>query len=130
MAARILVVDDEPDVVEVVSCRLLKEGYEVIKAYDGQEALMRIKDSDPDVILLDLTMPKFNGFDVIKEVRTKYTNKWMPIIIISAKSELETINKCYEFEADHYLTKPCSIEAILQAVVTMISLIPLRITKA
>lgn len=129
MAARILVVDDEEDVVETVAGRLLKEGYIVAKAYDGDAALDFVKEFNPDVILLDLMMPKINGLEVVKEVRTKHINKWIPIIIISAKTELETIKKCYEFEADHYLTKPCSIEAILQAVATMISLIPLRINR-
>ena len=129
MSIRVLVVDDEKEVVEVVSERLLKEGYTIAKAYDGEAALDSIKEFNPDVILLDLMMPKLNGFDVVKEVRTKHTDKWIPIIIISAKTEIETINKCYEFEADHYLTKPCSIEAILKAVATMASLIPLRINR-
>lgn len=130
MSVRILVVDDEEDVVETVAGRLLREGYIVAKAYDGEAALDLVKEFNPDIILLDLMMPKINGLDVVKEVRTKHLDKWMPIIIISAKTELETIKKCYEFEADHYLTKPCSLEAILQAVATMVSLIPLRINKA
>lgn len=129
MSVRILVVDDEEDVVETVAGRLLREGYIVAKAYDGEAALDLVKEFNPDIILLDLMMPKINGLDVVKEVRTKHLDKWMPIIIISAKTELETIKKCYEFEADHYLTKPCSLEAILQAVATMVSLIPLRINK-
>lgn len=127
MAYRLLVVDDNKDVVEALQRRLTKEGYEVSVAYDGEEALQKVKEVDPDIILLDLMMPKLNGFEVLKEVREKFKDKWRPIIIISAKDELESTQKCYSMEADHYLTKPCSIENILQGIRTMISLLSARI---
>ncbi|MCX5714425.1 MAG: response regulator [Candidatus Omnitrophica bacterium] len=124
MGYKILIVDDERDIVEPLKSRLLKEEYEVVAAYDGEEALAKIKEADPDVILLDLILPKVNGFEVLKEVRQFYTDKWRPVIIISAKKELDSIKKGYALEADHYLTKPCSMENILRAIETMISLIP------
>lgn len=127
MAYKLLVVDDNKDVVETLQRRLTKEGYEVSVAYDGEEALQKVKEADPDIILLDLMMPKLNGFEVLKEVRGKFKDKWRPIIIISAKDELESMQKCYILEADHYLTKPCSIENILQGIRTMISLLSARI---
>jgi DNA-binding response OmpR family regulator len=120
-------VDDDKEIVETLKERLLKEGYEVAVAFDGEEALVKVKENDPDVIILDLMLPKINGFEVLKEIREKYKDKWRPVIIISAKAELETLKKCYGLEADHYLTKPCTIEAVLQGITTMISLIPLRI---
>jgi two-component system response regulator VicR len=129
MSYKILVVDDEKDIVEVVKSRLLREGYDVYIAYDGEEAILKVKECDPDILLLDLTMPKLNGFDVLKEVREKYKDRWRPIIIISAKTELDSLKSCYQFEADHYLTKPCSMENIIKGIETMISLIPLRINK-
>jgi len=127
MAYKLLVVDDNKDVVETLQRRLTKEGYEVSAAYDGEEALQKVKEADPDIILLDLMMPKLNGFEVLKEVREKFKDRWRPIIIISAKDELESMQKCYSMEADHYLTKPCSIENILQGIRTMISLLCARI---
>ena len=127
MAYKLLVVDDNKDVVETLQRRLTKEGYEVSAAYDGEEALQKVKAVDPDIILLDLMMPKLNGFEVLKEVREKFKDRWRPIIIISAKDELESMQKCYSMEADHYLTKPCSIENILQGIRTMISLLCARI---
>lgn len=127
MAYKLLVVDDNKDVVETLQRRLTKEGYEVSAAYDGEEALRKVKEADPDIILLDLMMPRLNGFEVLKEVREKFKDKWRPIIIISAKDELESMQKCYSMEADHYLTKPCSIENILQGIRTMISLLSARI---
>jgi len=127
MAYKLLVVDDNKDVVETLQRRLTKEGYEVSAAYDGEEAMQKEKEADPDIILLDLMMPKLNGFEVLKEVREKFKDRWRPIIIISAKDELESMQKCYSMEADHYLTKPCSIENILQGIRTMISLLCARI---
>ncbi|MCM8780327.1 MAG: response regulator [Candidatus Omnitrophica bacterium] len=126
MAYRLLLADDDREVVEALKARLLKEGYDVVVAFDGQEALTKVREDNPDVVLLDLTMPKLNGFEVLKEIRERYTDKWRPVIIISAQSDLESVQKSYNLEADHYLTKPCSIEQILQGIRIMISLIPLR----
>ncbi|RJP29531.1 MAG: response regulator [Candidatus Omnitrophota bacterium] len=123
---KIMIVDDEPDVIESLSSRIAREGYDVSSAYDGQEALDKMVNDLPDIVLLDLMMPKLNGFDVLKEIRKKYKDKWIPVIIVSAKTELESVKQCYSLEADHYLTKPCTIEKILQGIETMISLIPLR----
>lgn len=124
---KLLLVDDEIDMLEVLKKRLVNEGYEVTTALDGEEALAKVKDANPDIILLDLMLPKLNGFDVLKEIREKYKDKWRPVIIISAKTELESLEKCYGLKADHYLTKPCNIETILQGIRTMISLMSARI---
>jgi len=126
MAYKILVVDDEKDAVEVLKKRLTREGYEVSVAFDGEEALKKVQKDNPDVILLDLMLPKLNGFEVVKEVRTKFKDKWRPIIIISAKDDLETVKKSYNLEADHYLTKPCTMDHVLKGIQIMISLIPMR----
>ena len=123
---KILVVDDDKDIVETIRGRLVREGYEVFTAFDGEEALVKAKEVLPDVIILDLMMPKLNGFEVLKEIRVVLKDKWIPVIIVSAKTELETLKTCYGLEADHYLIKPCDMEHILQSVETMISLIPFR----
>lgn len=127
MAYKLLVADDDEDIVETLKNRLIREGYEVVTAFDGEEALRRVKEDNPDVIILDLMMPKLNGFDVLKEVRSKYKDKWRPVIILSAQTELDTLKKCYGLEADHYLTKPCEMSNILRGISTMISLIPMRL---
>lgn len=126
MVYKLLVVDDDKDIRETLESRLLREGYEVSIASDGEEALVKVREDNPDVVILDLMLPKLNGFDVLKEIREKYIDKWRPVIILSAKTELESLKKCYNLEADHYLTKPCSIEKLLRGIETMISLIPLR----
>ena len=126
MVYKVLIVDDDPDIIEVLQKRVSGAGYETVCAVDGEEALIKVKAENPDIILLDLILPKINGFEVLREVRQKHNNKWRPIIIISAKTELESLKKCYDLEADHYLTKPVSFEKVLQGIETMISLIPLH----
>ncbi len=127
MAYKLLVVDDDKEIIEILKNRLSREGYIVAVALSGEEALDQLILVDPDVIILDLNLPGINGFDVLKEIREKYNDKWRPVIIVSAKSELESLKACYKLEADHYLTKPCNIDDILRGITTMLSLIPLRI---
>lgn len=104
--------------------RLTREGYDVVVAYDGEEALTKVKADNPDIILLDLMMPKMNGFEVLKEIRTNHNDRWRPVIIISASVDLTSVKKGYDMEADHYLTKPCTLDNLLRGIRTMISLIP------
>ena len=75
MAKRLLIVDDEKETVETLKSILLKNGYEISVAFDGEEALLKVKEDNPDVILLDLVMPKLNGYDTLKQIREKYTDK-------------------------------------------------------
>ena len=126
MAYKLLVVDDERDVVEILENKLKREGFEVITAYDGKAALLRIENDDPDIILLDLVMPEMNGFEVLKEVRTKYKDKWRPVIIVSSKNEFESVADCYDLEADLYLTKPCSFFDISAGIKKMTDILSLK----
>jgi DNA-binding response OmpR family regulator len=127
MAYKLLVVDDDHDVTEVLVKRLSREGYEVTAAFDGDEALIKASQVVPDVVLLDLVMPKMNGFEVLKALREKFNEQWIPVIIISAQTDLDSLKKAYGLEADHYLSKPVAFEKVLEGIETMISLIPLRI---
>ncbi|MDD5566329.1 MAG: response regulator [Candidatus Omnitrophica bacterium] len=126
MAFKVLIVDDDQEIIEYLKNILLRHDYEVISASDGEEGLRKVQEENPDVVLLDLVMPKLNGFEVLQEIRQKYKDKWRPVIIISAKTELDSVKQCYNMEADHYLTKPCKPESILRGIQTMISLIPLH----
>ena len=126
MAYKLLIVDDDKMLLDMFKEILTHEGYEVVVASDGEEALAKVKETNPDVILLDLVLPKMNGFEVLKEIRQKYKDKWRPVIILSGQGDLESIKKGYDLEADHYLTKPCPLENLLHGIRTMISLIPMR----
>ncbi len=127
---KILIADDEEDVLEIMAKRIGQEGYSILKARDGQEAWDLIRSESPDVILLDLTMPRMDGFAVLKNLREHPpSDKWQPVIIVSAQGEMTSLQKGMSLEADHYLTKPCQMEEILRAIRTMISLIPQRKAK-
>ena len=129
MSYKILVVDDDKEIVSMLKDKLTREGYNVVVAYDGEEASGIVKKENPDLIMLDLMMPKLNGFETLKQIREQFTDKWRPIIILSARAELESVKQCYSMEADHYLTKPCEFDKLLRGIETMISLIPLRKQK-
>ena len=102
---KILIVDDEKPISDIVKFNLTKEGYEVIKAYDGEEALEKVEDEQPDLILLDLMLPKIDGLEVARRVRAKHS---IPIIMVTAKdSELDKVVGL-ELGADDYVTKPFS----------------------
>lgn len=102
---KILVVDDEKPISDIVKFNLTKEGYEVITAYDGEEALQKVEDESPDLILLDLMLPKIDGLEVARRVRAKHS---IPIIMVTAKdSELDKVVGL-ELGADDYVTKPFS----------------------
>ena len=127
MSYKILIADDEDDVREIMVKKIKQEGYAVVGARDGEEAWAKIKSESPDIILLDLNMPKIDGLTVLKNLRENPpSKKWQPVIIVSARNELSDINKGLLMEADHYLTKPCHISDILKAIQLMIGLIPQR----
>jgi len=102
---KILVVDDEKPISDIVKFNLTKEGYEVYTAYDGEEALVQVEEVQPDLILLDLMLPKIDGLEVAREVRKTHN---MPIIMVTAKdSEIDKVLGL-ELGADDYVTKPFS----------------------
>ena len=110
--------------------KIASQDYEVITAKDGSEAWNKIVSDVPDIIILDLNMPKMDGWAVLSQLRQNPpTKRWQPVIIISAQNELESFQKGMNLEADHYLTKPCQIEDILKAIRLMLSLIPQRNTQ-
>ena len=126
-ALKILIADDERDILEIMAKKILEAGYQVTTAQDGEEALAKIKSEDPDVILLDLNMPKLDGFGVLKRIRESPPSpKWQPVIIISARTDLDDMKKGFSLEADHYIPKPCNITDVLKGIKLMINLIPQR----
>ncbi len=127
---KILMADDEPAILEIMAKKVEMSGYDVVTAKDGQEAWEKIVSESPDIILLDLTMPRKDGWEVLKDLRQKPPSpKWQPVIIISALREFRDIQQGFSLEADHYLTKPCSMEDIIKAIQLMVKLIPQRKTS-
>ena len=113
MEKKILVVDDEKPIADILEFNLKKEGYDVHCAYDGNEALQMVEDLNPDMILLDIMLPNKDGVEVCREVRKKYD---MPIIMLTAKdSEIDKVIGL-ELGADDYVTKPFSTRELLARV--------------
>jgi len=113
MGRKILVVDDEKNIVDIVSYNLKKEGFEVISASDGEKGLELALSENPELILLDIMMPKMDGFDVCKKIRKRSQT---PIIMLTARAE--EIDKVLGFElgADDYVTKPFGIRELMARV--------------
>lgn len=109
----ILVVDDEKPIADILQFNLVKEGYRVICAYDGDEALRMVEEQQPDLMLLDIMLPKRDGMEVCREVRKKYD---FPIIMLTAKgSEIDKVLGL-EMGADDYVTKPFSTRELIARV--------------
>jgi CheY-like chemotaxis protein len=122
---KVLIADDEEVVLEIMGRKIAANGYEVISAKDGAQAWEMITKEIPDIIILDLNMPKMDGWAVLSQLRQNPpVKRWQPVIIVSSENELGNFKKGVSLEADHYLTKPCQIEDILRAIRLMISLIP------
>ena len=125
MGKKVLIVDDEKDTVEAVGNFLTKQGFIVFSAFDGEEAKAKAVEIKPDIILLDLILPKANGFEVLKWIRQNI-EKRIPVIILSVKDRLDDIKKGYTFDADFYLPKPFTNQDLLRGINTVLSLAPFR----
>ncbi|MFH1753476.1 MAG: response regulator [Candidatus Omnitrophota bacterium] len=103
--AKILVVDDESKFRDIIKERLIKEGYEVETAIDGEEGLNKAKVITPDLIICDMKMPKMDGFELLKDLRKK-ENMATPFIMLTSIDDFDNIQTAYEHEANFYITKP------------------------
>lgn len=113
MAKKILIADDEPDIVTTLKMRLESAGYSIITAKDGQEAFDKIKQEIPDLALLDIMMPKIDGYVLFKTLRadSKYRN--IPIIMLTASVNIEYVRNCIKEGVEAYLRKPYKPEILL-----------------
>ena len=114
MAKRILIVEDEKNIVDILVFNLRREGYETMEAYDGEAGLQLALEQDPDLILLDLMLPKMNGFDVCRSVRS--AGQATPILMLTAREEETDKVLGLELGADDYITKPFSMRELLARV--------------
>ena len=123
---RILVVDDEPDFASIVQTNLKKEGFDVDVAYDGVEALEKVKTNPPDAIVLDVMMPEKDGYEVCAELKKSDKYKDIPIIMLTAVADHVGSTRYshadgMSMEADDYLPKPASAEEITASVKGLLS---------
>lgn len=116
----ILLVDDQPMNVEILTTRLSMHGYTILTATDGDEALAIAATHHPDLVLLDILMPKINGMEVCRRLKTDPSLPFMPIIMVTAKSAVQDIVAGLEAGADEYLTKPVDQAALVARVKSML----------
>jgi DNA-binding response OmpR family regulator len=112
----VLIVDDEPMARTLLRLMLVRAGFTVSEAEDGFDALEKVQLNQPDIILLDVMMPGMDGFTVCEELRQREETSHLPVIMLSAKTDLDSINKGLRVGATKYLTKPISPEDLTRHV--------------
>lgn len=113
---KVFIVDDEPDLREVLNTLFQQEGYQTILASDGKMALELVKKNVPDIILLDVSMPKMDGFQVLEKLKKDKLTRDVPVIMVSARDGNEDIQQGISHFADKYITKPYDIKKLLTEV--------------
>lgn len=116
MATKILIADDEPNIVISLEFLLRREGYEVVVAHDGAQALERIRAERPDLAILDVMMPRRNGFEVCQDLRQDPEFKDLRIMMLTAKGRDTEVSKGLALGADVYMTKPFSTRDLIAKV--------------
>ena len=114
MSKRVLIVEDETSIVDILTFNLTKEGYETLEAYDGATGLQLAREQDPELILLDLMLPRMHGFDVCRSLREG--GSATPVIMLTAREEETDKVLGLELGADDYITKPFSMRELLARV--------------
>jgi len=117
----ILVVDDDPDLVEAVSMKLESENYRVVKAYDGIEAWEKIKEETPDLVLLDVMMPRKNGYDVCDEIKNDPQYKNITVLLLTAVADAVPDTSYTHMDgkttlADDFIPKPIDLDKLMEIV--------------
>ncbi len=113
---RILVVDDEPSILELVRYNLVKRGYRVLTAETGEAGLLLGKNDSPDLILLDLMLPGIDGLDVCRHLKANPRTQHIPVILLTARGQAEDIAMGMELGADDYITKPFSPKVLISRI--------------
>lgn len=113
---KILIIDDEPDICEMISDYLERRGFGVAKAHNGKEGLEALPKIKPDLIILDVLMPIMDGFSFLQSLKadTKYCN--VPVIMLTVKSDSKDVDKGISLEADFYLSKPFKLDNLMRFV--------------
>lgn len=116
MATRVLIAEDEPNIVESLSFVLGREGFEVTAVLDGQAALERLRADPPDMMILDVMLPRLNGFEVLKQVKSDPSLRSIPVIVLTAKGQAHDRRMAEELGVDGFMTKPFSNREIVEQV--------------
>lgn len=118
--ARILVVDDEDHIVMILKENLEFSGFQVATAYNGLEALEEVERTIPDLIVLDIGMPKMDGWEVLRRLKAHAQHRTIPVIILTAYAQSSDQKKGMELGADRFITKPCDLTYLVEEINTLL----------
>ena len=112
----ILAVDDESDVLLIIKTALMSEGYRVVTATNGPDALASAEDDNPDLVILDMMMPEMSGFEVLKAMRDKPSTRAIPVIMLTGVAHKEKIREALDLGIDYYIVKPFEFHDLIAKV--------------
>ncbi|WP_271855586.1 response regulator transcription factor [Patiriisocius marinus] len=121
MKHRILIVDDEPNIVMSLEYAFKKKGFEVFIARDGSEALTILKDTIPDIVLLDIMMPNVDGYQTLIHIKNTVSLEATKVVFLTAKNKASDIEKGLKIGADKYLIKPFSVKKIVSEILELVT---------
>jgi len=116
MNERVLVVDDNPDSLTIMRTILETRGFTVVVASNGAQALERLQEEPPDVVLLDVMMPEISGIQVLQQIKEDTRTGRVPVILVTAKTHDDDVLSGYQFGADYYITKPFTAKQLLYGI--------------
>ncbi|MFH1355231.1 MAG: response regulator, partial [Candidatus Omnitrophota bacterium] len=121
----ILLIEDEADLVQLIKFRLQTRGYEVVAAYDGIEALEKLNEVSPDLIILDINLPKMSGIEFYNKISTPHGHSKYPVLVLTARRDLEMTFK--NIEADGFMAKPFEIDQLIIEIERIIKAVPSQV---
>ena len=116
MTTRVLIAEDEPNIVESLTFLLRRAGYAVASVLDGEEALVQLRTHPPDLMILDLMLPRRNGFEVLKAVKANPALRSLPVLVLTAKGQPQDRKRAEEIGVGAFMTKPFSNREIMDEV--------------
>ena len=119
---KILIVDDAEDTVELLRKRFRAEGYDTEEAYDGEEALQKVPEYNPDLVVLDVMMPKMDGYEVCQRLKADENTKYIPVLMLTAKGEIEHKVRGLDIGADDYMSKPFDYKELSARIRSLLSI--------
>jgi DNA-binding response OmpR family regulator len=122
LSCRVLIAEDEPHLVESLTFILEREGYEVLTAPDGEAALQQLLASTPDLMILDMMLPKLNGLEVLKKIRDHPHLKTLPVIVLTAKGQRQDRETALNIGANLFMTKPFANSDVVEAVNSLVAI--------
>ena len=118
---KVLIAEDEPHIVESLSFVLTREGFDVTSTGDGETAFARLCDARPDLMILDIMLPRMNGFEVLRRVRADPALRTLPVIVLTAKGQLQDRLRAAEIGADAFISKPFANRDVVERVRALVS---------